>query len=511
MPPPRQNPRARVDHRRPGSAGDALPPLLDEAFGITLAGCGQGRERISCTPQGAQPMNIEALRMELRRLMRRHDVPGVAVGVLWNGRTHTLYEGVTSVDHPLPVTADTLFQVGSVTKTITATVIMRLVERGRIDLDAPVRRYVPEFRLADEDTAAAVTIRHLLTHVVGWPGEYGVDTGWGDDAVERFVETMAHLPQRTPLGAAWSYNNGAFIVAARVIEKVTGLPYEGAATTLLLEPLGMRDSLFFPHDVMLRRFTVGHAKRDGEVAVVAPWATERNGNAAGGLCATVLDQLRYARFHLGDGTADDGERILTSASLELMRTPLVATADDGLMERVGLSWMIRDVGGLQVVSHGGMTHGQVSAFWLVPERGFAFTCLSNAYAGYFLGAELTAWVLEHALGVSEAEPRPIAPPGPLTEYEGSYRLLDAPRSILVEASGATLIARVVEADPDPAAPSAPAAPLHLLAYGADRFLIDGAPTIMSPPDTSKMEFLRRPDGTIGWLRYGIFTVYTKGA
>jgi CubicO group peptidase (beta-lactamase class C family) len=124
-------------------------------------------------------MEYEALRTERRRLMQRHDVPGVALGILWNGRAHTICEGVTGVDHPLPVTDDTLFQVGSVTKTVTATIIMRLVERDEIDLDAPVRRYVAEFRLADEDAAAAVTVRHLLTHTAGWPGEYSVDTGWG--------------------------------------------------------------------------------------------------------------------------------------------------------------------------------------------------------------------------------------------------------------------------------------------------------------------------------------------
>jgi CubicO group peptidase (beta-lactamase class C family) len=457
-------------------------------------------------------MEYGALRTELRRLMQRHDVPGVALGILWNGRSHTICEGVTSIDNPLPVTADTLFQVGSVTKTITATIIMRLVERDEIDLDAPVRRYVPEFRLADEDAAAAVTVRHLLTHTAGWAGEYFADTGWGDDAVERFVEGMARLRQRTPVGAVWSYNNGAFILAARVIEKITGLSYERAVATLLLEPLGMHDALFFPHDVMLRRFAVGHTQDDGGAAVFRPWAMERNGNANGGLCASVLDQIRYARFHLGDGAAEDGSRILSKATLAQMRTPLVATADEGLMEQVGLAWMIRTIGGLQVVSHGGMTNGQVSAFWMVPERGFAFTCLTNAFSGYFLDAALTAWVLERALGVFDRERRPGASVGSLAEYAGSYALLDASRSIVVEADGDTLVARVIETDTAreeaPATSSAP--PLRLRAYGPDRFLIDGAPTIMSPPDTNKMEFLRLPDGEIGWLRYGIFTVYTKG-
>jgi CubicO group peptidase (beta-lactamase class C family) len=100
--------------------------------------------------------------------MRRFHVPGVAVGVVRDGVEETAGFGVTSIDNPLPVDADTLFQIGSITKTFTASAIMRLVEQGRIDLDAPVRGYVPGLRLADPSVTERVTLRHLLTHTAGF-------------------------------------------------------------------------------------------------------------------------------------------------------------------------------------------------------------------------------------------------------------------------------------------------------------------------------------------------------
>ena len=144
--------------------------------------------------------------------MRRYHTPGVAVGVLRDGRDEITTYGVTSIENPLPVQANTLFQIGSITKTITATMVMRLVEQGLLDLEAPVRRYLPELRLADEDVAQRVTLRHLLTHTAGFVGDDFSDTGSGDDAVARYVANMVELPQITPLGALFSYCNSGFVL-----------------------------------------------------------------------------------------------------------------------------------------------------------------------------------------------------------------------------------------------------------------------------------------------------------
>ena len=107
----------------------------------------------------------------ITQIMARKHIPGVAAGVLYQGQTQTTGFGITNVDHPLPVTDETLFQIGSITKTFVGTAIMRLVEQGKVDLDATVRTYLPGFRVADEAASQGATVRHLLTHTGGWAGD----------------------------------------------------------------------------------------------------------------------------------------------------------------------------------------------------------------------------------------------------------------------------------------------------------------------------------------------------
>src|SRR5262249_4808883 len=153
-------------------------------------------------------------------------VPGVAVGI-WHAGTETVAGyGVTHFDHPLPVDGDTLFPIGSTRQTLTATPAMPPVAAGQLGLDQPIRRYLPAFRLQDAQATAGATLRHCFTHTGGWMGDYFDDTGDGEDALARYVERMADLPQLTPLGKVWSYNNAGFSLAGRVIEAVAGAPFE---------------------------------------------------------------------------------------------------------------------------------------------------------------------------------------------------------------------------------------------------------------------------------------------
>src|SRR5258706_3087014 len=176
--------------------------------------------------------------------MERYHVPGVAVGIWNDGKEELGGWGVTNIDHPLAVDADTLFQIASVTKTITATTIVRLVEQGKIDLAAPVRTYIPTFALRDADAAKRATVKHLVTHTGGWLGDCFADFGNGDDALQRYVDAMVDLEQLTPLGEIWHYSNSSFTVLGRIIEVVTGTTYERAARELLFKPLGMHHSCF---------------------------------------------------------------------------------------------------------------------------------------------------------------------------------------------------------------------------------------------------------------------------
>ena len=427
--------------------------------------------------------------------MRRLSVPGVAVGLIHDGREHLAGFGVTSVENPLPVTADTLFQIGSTTKTITGTIVMRLIEQGLIDLDAPVKSYLPELTLQDKAAEASVTTRHLLTHMGGWLGDFFRETGSGDDALARYVAEMAGLPQVVPAGAVWSYNNAGFGLAGRLIEVVSGQPYEAVAQAMVLDPLGMDNSFFFPADVISRRFAVGHRldAQDG-VVVERPWALARSGHAVGGLCSSARDQMRYARFHLGDGATASGERLLSAATMAAMQSPC---CDANLGRQMGLSWILKEMGGERVVMHGGATNGQLSAFLMVPARGFALTVLTNADEGAMLHDEVVRWALGHYLGLVEpATTHLTLDAAALNEYLGTYTARLGDLELYLD--GEQLMARHTPHGgfPDVDSPPSPAPPPSRLAFFAPDCLIALDPPLIN----MKAEFLRDAAGRIEWLR-----------
>ena len=414
--------------------------------------------------------------------------PGAAVGVLHEGEERTAGFGITSVENPLPVTPETLFQIGSITKTFTGTAAMILVERGELDLDVPVRQYLPELVLADAGVAERVTLRHLFTHTAGWIGDYFSDHGAGDDALERIVGDLHRLPQLTPLGEVWSYNNAGFYLAGRVLEVVTGEPYERVVGRLLLEPLGLEHTLFSPEDVMTQRFAVGHNREDDAAAVARPWAIGRAHHPAGGLASTVVDLLRYGRFQLSDGAG-----ILPRSVLDEMQRPHAAAAP--IFGAVGITWAVDDGAGVRLVHHGGGTNGQISFLALAPESGAVLAIVTNDQRGGEIVSAATRVVVE-ALGGHRAERAAIGlDPG---EYLGRYRspLYDAELVRTDDALQIVLTSRGgFPAEDSPPVPSPP--PFPVAFSEPDRlFVVEG------PGAGTEAEFLRGDDGRIAWLRLG---------
>jgi CubicO group peptidase (beta-lactamase class C family) len=429
--------------------------------------------------------------------MKRHGVPGIAVGILHEGQTATAGFGVTSVDHPLPVTDETLFQIGSITKTFTALAIVRLTEMGGVDLDAPVRAYLPEFKVADGPASACATIRHLLTHMGGWVGDFFHDTGAGDGALARYVTDMASLGQLAPVGTVWSYNNASFCVAGRVIEVVTGQSYQAALKELVLGPLSLESCTLNPGDVMTQRFAVGH-HCDAEGAHVSrPWYLPRAVYPAGGISCDVRDLLRYAQFHLGDGTAEDGARLITPESMSLMHSPQVTIW--GEEETMGLSWFIRDAGDVRQLSHGGGTNGQVSLLLMVPDHSFALAILTNADRGQAVTRDVSRRAIMQYLGVETPQPTALAASEQeLAQYTGRYVRPFAEMEL--GTLGGKLIAQVTPrggfpTEDSPSPPSPP--PMSLALCDRDRLLVlDG------PMQGAQGDIIRTPDGSIRWLRSG---------
>lgn len=388
-------------------------------------------------------MDEADLRAAVREAADELGVPGVAVGIYHQGSEQYAFHGVTSTENPLPVDASTLFQFGSTGKTYTATAIMRLVSSGQVELEVPVRRYVPELTLKDEATAQNVTVLQLLNHTAGWDGDLFDNTGTGDDALERMVARMVRLEQVTPLGTMVSYNNAALSLAGRIIEKVTGKTFEDAMTELIFEPLGLSSSFYFPTDVMTRRFVAGHNwLPDGTVTVARPWALPRGANPAGGITSNAADLIKWARFHLGDGTAADGTRVLPETLLRGMRTPTAESPGNAVGDAVGIAWWLREAGDVQVVGHGGNTIGQDSSFDMVPEHDFAVICLANSSPnGGQFNKRIWRWALRTYLNVEERDlDLAELTEAELLPYTGRYETIADIAEISPGAQGRLLVA-----------------------------------------------------------------------
>lgn len=430
----------------------------------------------------------------------RLDVPGCAVGVLVGDSAYAVGHGVTDVRNPLPVGTQTLFMIGSTSKTLTATTVMTLVAEGRLDLDDPVVDHLPELQLQDEQARSTVTVGQLLDHTAGWRGDVEIDTGFGDDALARALpEVAAVVPQLFPPGAMASYNNLSLVLAGRVIERVTGASYEQAVRERVLEPLGMRDTFFLPWEVATRPMAAGHVVQDGDMNSTYVYPLARGMGPAGGAISTVGDQLRYARFHL-DGTAAHGAPLSDELRLQ-MQQPRVEVRS--VLSGVGASWLLRDRDGLRLVTHGGNCSNLfVSAFALAPDERFAITVLTNSRGGSALGGVLTEWAIEHYLGRG-----PVAAPQELPlsdelahEYVGRY---DAGQWDLdVTARDGRLFVQmqltdVAEDTPQEVLAAFDVPPTEVVLTAPDVVASAAAPA------SSLGDFVRGADGSIEWLRYGL--------
>ncbi len=443
---------------------------------------------------------FEALATLAEARMKEYGVPGVALGVLQNGAVTIRGLGITNVEDPLPVTAHTVFPIASISKTFAATAMMRLVEQGKVDLKAPVRTYLPDFRVRDAAVSRDVTVWHLLTHLGGWEGQVsGPDRG--TETLEDFVEspTVTDLMQVAPPGAAWSYNNAGFSIAGRVIEVVTGQPINRAIRDLVFQPLGLEHAGTTAGEFIVQRFAAGHLVRNGTPTLQRPFVPSSSVTAGGvGLCIT--DLLAYARFHMGDGTAANGERVLKRESLEAMRTAQAwkQATDDS----IGIAWHMRHVGPIRTFAHGGTLSGHILLLELVPERNFAIAILTNSNTGWrviqdverealksYLGA---TYALNQAIahrGLVETLPsvEPLARQPDLAPYVGTY--VRPTNTVVVRAEAGKLVVQE-RANSGRLSPEMPVS-----FFGPDHAVVtDGADRGQS------IEFVRDASGHVNWVR-----------
>ena len=282
----------------------------------------------------------------VRGEMARWTVPGVAVGILRDGQRELHGYGLASIETEQPVRPETLFQIGSISKVYTATLVMQLVDEGKLALDEPIVTYLPDLKLADAQARETITLRHLLSHTSGLFGDYFDDFGMGDDALTRAIATFETLRQQYAPGALWTYCNTGFGLAGAIIERVTGQPFETAMRERVFKPLGLERSFYFAHEAIVYPHAIGHNQLhpgadEHEVARLYP--LPRWVNAAGGIISNVNDLLTFAEFHLRDGITSDGTRLLSAESAQAMRQEQTRAAN--FAEGYGIGWALRTAGG----------------------------------------------------------------------------------------------------------------------------------------------------------------------
>ncbi|MFC7789221.1 serine hydrolase domain-containing protein [Microbacterium sp. MAHUQ-60] len=367
------------------------------------------------------------LQSELTRRAAQRGVPGAAVAVVLDDEIIDHAVGVLSTATGVEATPESVFQIGSITKVWTATLVMQLVDEGIVSLDEPVITYLPDFRLADPVTTAAITVRHLLSHQAGFEGDVFTDTGRGDDAIARFVDLLAEMPQIFPPGTMFSYNNAGYIVLGRLVERLRGTTWEQALVERIATPLGLERVSPSPYEAIVHRVAVGHVGPD-ESGIPKPapfWAMARSNEPAGSMLAmTARDLAGFARMHLAGGTAADGAVVLSPDSAAAMHTPQVHLPRvAGMGSDWGLGWEIDRVGEPALFGHDGNTVGQASFLRIAPAAGVAVALLTNGGDGAGLFHDIVDELLSELADVrlpERLEPPAEAPSIDAGRYVGVY-------------------------------------------------------------------------------------------
>lgn len=438
----------------------------------------------------------------LDTLCKEYGVPGASLAIWSNNGLEEAACGVVNLNTQVPTTVETLFQIGSITKLYVAAMCMQLVEEGKLTLDDPLRRWLPDFKLADEDVAARLTLRHLLTHQSGIEGDFFKDAGRGEDRIEKFVGMLGELTQVHPLGAMFSYCNTGFVIAGRLIEVAGGARWDKAIRNRLAKPLDTPAFSTLPEQAMRHLTAIGHLGAPGAL-VVTPLAYLAQSNAPAGSMsmAKARDVVTFARMLMGGGVAPNGKRLLSEESVKAMHEVNVTCPRHMNIDAVGLATFLWDWDGdgvYETFGHDGSTIGQAAWLRYHPKSGTVMALLTNGGNGKGM-----AQVLMNEIFTTRAGVTPVKTPEPTpgygfdaSRYVGRYRNVMETISVTAEDGG--LVATIT---PSPAS---------AVISGEKRVAlkpVDGELFVGVTPgytESATYHFLPGEDGgTIGYLHSGV--------
>jgi CubicO group peptidase (beta-lactamase class C family) len=341
---------------------------------VILLACLASSTAFASPPQAAAP-DFAAIDAYVEAQMKDIGLPGVALAIVHGDQiVHMKGFGIADPSGR-PMTPQTPVMLASLAKPMTGLAIMQLVEAGQIDLDAPVQRYLPWFRVADEAASAQITVRHLLYHTSGLPESAGAEYGWnGDDradALEQQVRGLATVNLIDPVGAAYHYSNPNYRVLGLLIQEISGQSYELYMQAHVFGPLEMRRTFTSPEAAQPHGLAQGYRFLYGlPMPFVEPF--DRGGVASGGTIASAEDVAHFLIANLNNGRYGNVQLVSAQGIAEMQR-PVTPLGD----EMEAWDWTVRSSDGTTVLTKGGDLASYKTNMALYPEGEWGFVVLIN--------------------------------------------------------------------------------------------------------------------------------------
>jgi CubicO group peptidase (beta-lactamase class C family) len=377
-------------------------------------------------------MNSHVIGEFFDKAVKTSGAVGLQLSLIKDGEQLDFVHGFANAELAIPMTQDTVVQVGSVTKVFNAMMIMSLVEEGLLDLDRPVKSYIPEFEVSDPEATQAITLRHLLSMSSGLDNGDYADYGAGKDAIAKRVAALKTAPQHFRPGAYFGYSNAGSDVAGYVAERVTGGVWDDLLKERVLVPTGLKNAVSLDDDRMFQRVSVGHVldAQGGEPKVVRPWAalSRGSGPAGGTLTASAHDLARFGKLFLSRGVADSGARVLSENSIQAMMTPQI----DCSVHYSATSWCLgpcmNELSEVPNWGHwGGNFSGMSMLYWMPEKKGVVACTLNTPDQSVLsrLAKVVTQDIMKAAFGVAIPEIKAPASPTNIDpkRYTGTYEAL----------------------------------------------------------------------------------------
>jgi CubicO group peptidase (beta-lactamase class C family) len=386
--------------------------VLTTAAGLAAAALPQAIRAANSTPARVDPVMLQKLVDEIAREL---GIVGGQMALFDGTQVHEFTTGLADRERGLAVTPDTLFQIGSTTKVFNAATIMSLVDEGVLDLDAPVKTWIKDFKVPDPDSTAGITLRQLLSMSAGLDNGPYTSYGRGDDALGQYVAAMADIPVIFPAGTAFGYSNASTNISGYAAQMATGKNWETLLQERILDPLGLKQSANFPEDLLYHPIAIGYRYGEGaETPERVPyWGLPRSMAPAGAsLCCSAGDLVRFATMFLRGGMAESGAQVISGNAVKTMHTsqvelPATLTAQQWCTGPYRKTW-----GGHVIYGHSGTNTGGSSMLLWCPDRNIAIATISNVpRQGYPFADKVFSTVFPQVFDIQ----KPVLPkPGNVT-------------------------------------------------------------------------------------------------